>query len=590
MRRSASTFLAAGPLLLLLLLEGGEWPVAASAAGEASEEEGEEADLERRLDSDIADVASSELEQEEEAEEAQRHRRFWPSFSFWSAEPTEPVKQVDKEAPVEQMKEPRVRREHIRIDPVALKAAKEKLDKSRYYRDVYSPAHDGSRYYSAEYALRGAGHQHHRHHRLSALDTKPRRGWDFRGGRKMMEKALRRLGHARMPHYFQRHARFGHRHSGLDLYRHRPSRASLAAAAVSVTPAVAQPEESPEPSPAAAAVFPRPHPSVERALGGMDGEVKLLRGQRDAAMRQSAEVRDFAQKAHDGIKAGAAVRRSIAAAKADVKIEEKVLRRIMGEQKRLRVEHNSIQGKLHKAMDPRISVREVLVAKKQHQLEKTEKDVHKWMGRSATQKESALQTLRQRKMAQGDLEEAEETMRLAEQKEEKAKEAYEESKKHVTQQVQALNVFETKLRAEKSVQIEQEQSVSDEEISLDRTKNILKVELNRLDEALTNGEERLATRFAKTEKTMKKAERKLAKAKTKYAAWTKEQKQLADRVAQEVDEYEGQRRAFYNKREGIMKSAADQAGAQATAESDFDDSDWAWSGGAEGVAPEDYDF
>lgn len=336
-------------------------------------------------------------------------------------------------------------------------------------------------------------------------------------------------------------------------------------------------------------LFPQSHPIVQRALNGMEGELKLLRGEQDAFTKQSNEVKDNAQKAHDGIKVGAAIHREIAAAKANMLAEENVVMRIESQQKRLKEEHDGIQAKLHKAMDPRIALRGVLVQRKKHDLEKTNKEVNRWDSLGEKQKVNALEMLRQRKAALGELQEAQEAMKVAAQKEEVAQSAYEESKKRVSESVEALNVFETRLRASKSVQVTQEEAVTQEEISLDRTQEILKVEVERLDHALSTGEERLDARMAKAKASAVKAESKFALAKTSYSTWEAEQKKLVDAAAKEVSQYEDQEKTFYHNRENVMKTASDKAGAQAAAQSDFDDSDWAWSGGIEGVEPEEFE-
>jgi len=110
--------------------------------------------------------------------------------------------------------------------------------------------------------------------------------------------------------------------------------------------------------------------------------------------------------------------------------------------------------------------------------------------------------------------------------------------------------------------------------------------LERLDQALKSGEERLNARLVKERASAVKAEHKLEVAKTSYSAWELEQKKFADMAAKEVAQYESQQKTFEHNRENIMQTAADQAGARATAESDWDDSDWAWTGGIEGIEPE----
>merc|ERR1719215_120716 len=307
-------------------------------------------------------------------------------------------------------------------------------------------------------------------------------------------------------------------------------------------------------------------------------------------MKHSVEAQDSAQKAHDVIKTGAAIRRKIAAAKADLVFEEQLVGRIQGGQQRLKDEHDSIQTKLHKAMDPRISLREALVSRKKHELEKTSEEVQKWTSLSEKKKESALELIRQRKVALAEFKDAEEALKEAAHKEEIAQKIYEEAKNHVSEEVQALNVFETKLRASKSAQVSEEEAASEEEVSLDRTQGILKMELSRLDQALSRDEDRLDAKLAKANEAKAKAERKLANSKTSFADREKDQKELGDAAAKQTGEYEDRQNAFYHDRDEVLKAAAEKAGARATAESNWDDSDWAWSGGIDGSDSEDDDL
>lgn len=379
------------------------------------------------------------------------------------------------------------------------------------------------------------------------------------------------------------------------LAERRPSRrglahstASLASAGVDVEaeqwapPSAAVPEQPPssiEPPPAE--VFPKSHPLIGRALGAMHGELKVLRGQREETQAEGEHLKDSAQQAFNALYSGAAIRRKLAGSKASIHIQNKLIERLEAQEEHLKQEHDNIWGNLHRAMVPRITLRQVKLNKGHAQLARTEKDMHHWGLLSEQRKAMALQTIRKRKRASEDVKATEEAVKEAELAEAKAQKFYQETNKEVSQQVQALNLAETRLKASQSTERVEQEQVSKEEIALDRTTGILKAEESRLDMALSNAKVRLEKRIANAQSARIKAVHMLDNAKVGYATWKAHQKQHSDEVARAKVAYEHKRRAFEKTREDVMETASSKAGARATAESDFNNADWAWSGGGE---------
>lgn len=372
------------------------------------------------------------------------------------------------------------------------------------------------------------------------------------------------------------------RHRRVPVAR-KHSRASLVSSGADVEPmqSTIYADSKPPPMRSPSDVFEGSHPLIGRELGAMEGELKLLRGQRDATETEGQQLKDSAQKAFDGLNGGASARRKITGAKAAIKVEDEMIEKLENEEDHLKQEHDHVWSNLHRNMEPRIAVRQQQLRSSQVRLEKTEKDVQKWGLTSQDRKASALQSIKQRKSALQDVQAAEEAVKQANLAEAIAEKSYKESNKKVGQQVQALKLAQTKLRAAQSTEFTDQEQVSQGEIALDRTRGILKAEETRLDKALSSTRLRLDRRIEHAKATRSKAERLLNKAKDSFDSWKGEQTQHSQEVEQKKASYDDKRLAYETKRDEVLKLAADKAGTRATVESPWNNADWAWSGGGE---------
>jgi len=293
------------------------------------------------------------------------------------------------------------------------------------------------------------------------------------------------------------------------------------------------------------------------------------------------DLKDSAQKAFEGLPAGTAIRRKLTGAKAALQVQDVLIKKLEQQEGHLKKEHDHIWTNLHNIMVPRISSKKKQVEKSQSEVGKLDKEVQRWSVVKEEHKASALQMIKQRKHAMEEVKSSEEVVKKALVQEAKAQEAYKASNKRVGQQVQALKFADTKLRAAQSSEGNEQELEYQQELALDRTQGILKAEESRLETALSSSQVRLDRRIAHAKTSREKAERILAQAKVSYAAWQEAQQNHTEEVTKLKTDYDKKRRTFEAKREDVMKVASDKAGARATAESDWNGMDWAWTGGGE---------
>mmetsp|Transcript_34659 Transcript_34659/g.91457 ORF Transcript_34659/g.91457 Transcript_34659/m.91457 type:complete len:476 (+) Transcript_34659:108-1535(+) len=398
-----------------------------------------------------------------------------------------------------------------------------------------------------------------------------------------VERKLRRLRNKFLHEHSGRAS--GHQgrrgsHWGIVRHRRKARRASLATSGVDVEPKrYASPLDTKlTPTRPGGDVFSGAHPLIGRALDSMDRELKFLRGQREATEAEGQHLHNSTQMAYRGLRAADGIRRKLSHAKAAIRAQNALIEKLEGRRERLKRERDSALSNLHQTMEPRIAVRQRKLTTSQARLEKTELEVRRLTEFTKEHKANALRTLSEKKHAEKDLHAAEEVVKRAHMAEEEAQHAYNEALNRAGQETQALGIAETKLQASQSTVAIEQEKVSQEKVALDRTKGVFEAEGSRLDRAFRSSQVRLGRRIAHAKARRAKAERMFDQAKQSYAAWKVNQTNHSDELTKAKANYYVKRLAYEKKREEVLKVASNRAGARASSERHFNDTDWAWEG------------
>merc|ERR1719420_1452096 len=148
------------------------------------------------------------------------------------------------------------------------------------------------------------------------------------------------------------------------------------------------------------------HPLVDRALDNMDGDLKVLKQERDDMDSAREEMSENKARALSHMNDAIGLQRELVRADSLAKGQERVLQRLESEQGKLQSTHDSLYGKLDAIMSPKLAKAHQRVEKENTGVQEAISEQTKWDGKAKQYREIALEALKKKKEALKALREA----------------------------------------------------------------------------------------------------------------------------------------------------------------------------------------
>jgi len=319
------------------------------------------------------------------------------------------------------------------------------------------------------------------------------------------------------------------------------------------------------------------HPLVARALDNMDGDLKVLKREREDMDSAREDMSESKARALSHMNDAVSLQRELVRASNLAKGQERVQKKLEAEQSKLQSTHDGLYNKLDAIMSPKLAKAQQRVAKENEAVQQALVDQTKWDGKAKQYRATALEALKKKKEALKALKAADKALVQARKNREKAEIEYRKAKNGVNGKVEAFRFADTELRAAISKKAEREAMVKDATAAVDELQGIIDAETKRIDEALEVGKKRFNMRIQRTNAILSEAQNAERDLKARYGEWQGAQRERAKEAAATEEKYKEELKGYDDKRESIFDGALANAAHKAEAISDWADDDWAWA-------------
>lgn len=324
------------------------------------------------------------------------------------------------------------------------------------------------------------------------------------------------------------------------------------------------------------------HPLVGRQLSKMNGDLQDLEAAKGTAEVDQQKLSDVQDEAAKHMSQGAALQRDIARAQATSKKEERKLKRIQGEGVRIENDSKQLEETLQNAMDPKIHATEMRYYKRKKLAEAQASKLDAWATKQEEYKASAMRRLEDRRASADGLKAADEALVRAQQEQKASEEQYEEARKVASRSVEEYRYVETKFQGAESKVKDLEPEIMAEQKSMNKMREVLKLESERIRQAEAQKEEQLKHVAEQEEKEHLVAERQVFFLKKRYADWREAEQERAAVISQRKEAYAAALESYQDKHSDVYQKASTKAAANANQDSDWADADdWASPGSAD---------
>lgn len=319
------------------------------------------------------------------------------------------------------------------------------------------------------------------------------------------------------------------------------------------------------------------HPLVDRALDTMDGELKVLKQEREDMDSAREEMSENKARALSHMNDAIGLQRELVRADSLAKGQERVLQRLESESGKLQSTHDSLYGKLDAIMSPKLSKAHQRVEKENAGVQEAAAEQTKWDGKAKQYRSIALEALKKKKEALKALKEADKELAEARKNREKAEIDYRKAKTGVNGKVEAFRFADTELRAAVSKRADREAAAKDASAAADELQGIFDAEVKRIDEALEVGKKRFSMRIQRTNAIIAEAQHAEQELKVRFTQWQEAQRERATEAADSEKKYKDELQGYDTQRQTIFDSAQEKAAQKAEAINEWSDDDWAWA-------------
>jgi len=326
--------------------------------------------------------------------------------------------------------------------------------------------------------------------------------------------------------------------------------------------------------------LPGRHPSVEKALDGMAGDLETLKEKREQAKEVRAELEGTMSSAVHHMNDATSIKHAMAKHQTQLRIETGKLEALKMDVGRLDQTRDSLMSSLKRMLGPKIMFARERLEKKEVVFRKEEHAAGAWKQKKDQLKESATELIQKKKTSQQAFMEAEAEVVRAKKKEETARMQYEHDRRTTGDQVQSYRYAETRYMAEAQHEKAAKAAAVAARDSVTKLYNVEQVEQEKVDQSILFRRDRLRHKIDEMEAVRGKAHKELTDLERKYREWQENQRERTAEVVKKSQETSEASIAYAARQQQVLEAAQAKVTRDAEGAGDWD----GW-GGDTGMFP-----
>jgi len=316
--------------------------------------------------------------------------------------------------------------------------------------------------------------------------------------------------------------------------------------------------------------LPGRHPTVEKALDGMSGDLENLRDQKLAAKVSRGELESKITEATTHMTDATAIKHAISEKQAQLRGQDGKLKKLENDAGRLDMTREGLMSSLHRMLDPKIMKAQVRFEKKERALHKEEEATKAWGEKKDQLKDGAMQLIEQKKASHASLLQAEEEIAQAKKHEELARIQYQHDSSATAEKVQSYRYAETRFKAEHEHEEAASAAAAEAHDSVKKLYDVANVEQEKVDRSILYRKDRLRNQMKSVEAAREKSNNDMNDLTQKYRQQEEQQRERKAEIAKKKEETKAAEVAYGARQQQVLDSAEAKATKSAEVVGDWD--------------------
>lgn len=329
--------------------------------------------------------------------------------------------------------------------------------------------------------------------------------------------------------------------------------------------------------------LPGRHPSVEKALDGMSGDLEILKEKKVAATEARGDLEGTVSDAVHHMNDQMSIKRAMAKKESQLRIESGKLQALEQDAGRLEETHNSLVSSLHRMLEPKLLFARQRFEKREMVLRREEHAARAWKEKQDQIKDSAMELIKQKKAAYQVLLQAEAASAQAKKQEELARIEYKHIQAKTAEQVQSYHYAETRYKAEVQHEKNAQANAMAARDSVEKLHNVANREQEKVDQSILFRKDRLRRKIQEIQGERVKSSHELSDLEQQYKDWQEMQRERTAEVVRKGQETAVASDVYGRQQQQVLDSASAKVVHDAEAVGDWD----GWGGWAPKVTDED---
>lgn len=334
---------------------------------------------------------------------------------------------------------------------------------------------------------------------------------------------------------------------------------------------------------AAPMTLPGRHPSVEKALDSMAGDLQNLQQKQQAAKELRGELEGTVTDAVHHRNDAMGIKQAMAKKEAQLRLEKGKLQELAKDEGRLGDTREDLVSSLHRMLGPRIMKARARFEKKEVVLHKEEQATMAWKEKRDQLKTSAMTLINKKKESHQSFLQAEEEVAQAKKKEELARIQYEHDRVRTGEEVQSYRYAETRFKAELQHEQAAKASAMAAHSSVENLHKVYGIEQKKVDQSIGFRKYRLEHQIQEVQAAQQKSSQELTELEQRYREWQQMQRERTAAVVKQQQETAKASDAFEAGQKKVLETASAKVVRASEGEDDWD----GWGGDFTKLTDED---
>jgi len=316
--------------------------------------------------------------------------------------------------------------------------------------------------------------------------------------------------------------------------------------------------------------LPGRHPSVEKALDSMAGDLQNLQQKQQAAKELRGELEGTVTNAVHHRNDAMGMKQAMAKKEAQLRREKGKLQALEKDEGRLGDTRSELVSSLHRMLGPKIMKARARFEKKEVVLHKEEQATMAWKAKTDQLKASAMELIKKKKESHQSFLQAEEEVAQAKKKQELARIQYEHDRVRTGEEVQSYRYAETRFKAELTHEQAAKTSAMAARKSVENLHEVYGIEQKKVDQSIGFRKYRLEHQIQEVQAAQQKSSQELTDLEQRYREWQQMQRERTAAVVKQSQETATASEVYAAGQKQVLDSASAKVVRDAESMGDWD--------------------